>query len=231
MNDFYHILIFEEDENLKCMLGEYLQSGSFQAEIYSDAKEFGVCFCRKECVLCVIDASGNMERGYDLLSAFKTSDSAVPVIFMCQNPRKEDMIRAYRLGADDFVRKPFSMEELQARMLAILRRTQPVRPKEIPVYKLGDFIFDTYKQTLTLGGVSTRLTTKELELLSLLCRNANRLIERSHALKSIWKDDSYFNARSMDVYITKLRRLLKDDPKVSIVNVHGKGYRLEIHPE
>lgn len=231
MNDYFHILIFEEDENLKSMLDEYLQTGPFRAEIYSCAEEISVCFCRKKCMLCVIDASGAMERGYELLSAFKTSDSEVPVIFMSQNPRQEDIIRAYRLGVDDFVRKPFSMEELQARMLAILRRTHPVKVKEVPVYKLGDFIFDTYKQTLTLGGVSTKLTTKELELLTLLCRNANRLIERSLVLKSIWKDDSYFNARSMDVYITKLRRLLKGDPKVSIVNVHGKGYRLEIHPE
>lgn len=231
MNDYFHILIFEEDENLKSMLEEYLQTGPFRAEIYSDIKEISVRFCQKAGMLCVIDASGSMERGYDLLSAFKRSQSEVPVIFMCQNPRKEDVIKAYRLGADDLVRKPFSMEELQARMSAILRRTHPMRLKEDPIYKLGDFIFDTYKQTLTLGDVSTKLTTKELELLSLLCRNANRLIERSHALKSIWKDDSYFNARSMDVYITKLRRLLKDDPKVSIVNVHGKGYRLEIHPE
>lgn len=231
MNDYFHILIFEEDENLKSMLGEYLQTGPFRAEIYSDMKEIARHFRQTECVLCVLDTSDVREAGYDLLSAFKATKPEVPIIFMCQNPSQEDVIEAYRLGADDLVRKPFSMEELQARMLAILRRTQPVRPKDDPIYKLGDFIFDTCKQTLTLNGVSTKLTTKELELLSLLCRNANRLIERSQALKSIWKDDSYFNARSMDVYITKLRRLLKGDPKVSIVNVHGKGYRLEIYPE
>lgn len=231
MDDYFHILIFEEDENLKSMLGEYLQTGSFRAEIYSDMKEIASRFCQTECMLCIIDTSDAIEVGYDLLSAFKATQRDVPIIFMCQNPRQEDVIEAYRLGADDFVRKPFSMEELKARMLAILRRTRTVKLKDAPIYKLGDFIFDTCKQTLTLGGVSTKLTTKELELLSLLCRNANRLIERSQALKSIWKGDSYFNARSMDVYITKLRRLLKGDPKVSIVNVHGKGYRLEIYPE
>lgn len=227
MDDYFHILIFEEDENLKSILEECMQTDCFRTDIYSDIQEVAAHFDREEYVLYVIDAS-TPNVGYDILDKFKTCRSDIPVIFIGKNLTKELILRAYQMGTDDYIRKPFSVEELQARMRAILKRTHPVKTKEVPTYQLGDFVFDTYKQTLTIGNVCTRLTTKELELLKLLCRYANQLVERSQALKMIWKDDSYFNARSMDVYITKLRRLLKADPKVRIINVHGKGYRLEI---
>lgn len=229
MDDYFHILIFEEDENLKSILEECMQTDRFRTDIYSDIQEVAAHFDLKEYVLYVIDAS-TLQVGYDLLDKFKTSRSDIPVIFIGKNLTKEHILRIYRMGTDDYLRKPFGIEELQARMRAILRRTHPVKTKEVTAYRLGDFVFDTYKQTLSMGEVCIRLTTKEQELLMLLCRHAGQLVERSRALKIIWKDDSYFNARSMDVYITKLRRLLKADPKVSISNVHGKGYRLEIHP-
>lgn len=230
MDDYFHILIFEEDHNLKSILEECMQTDCFRTDIYSDIQEVAAHFDQEEYVLYVIDAS-TPNVGYDLLDKFKTYHSDVPVIFIGKDQTKEHLLRAYRMGTDDYIRKPFGIEELQARMRAILKRTRPVKTKEVPAYQLGDFVFDTYKQTLTLGEACTRLTTKEQELLKLLCRHAGQLVERSRALKTIWKDDSYFNARSMDVYITKLRRLLKADPKVSIVNVHGKGYRLEIRQD
>lgn len=230
MDEHFHILIFEEDENLKSILEECMQTDCFCSDIRSDIQEIAFLFSRKAYDLYVIGAS-RPSVGYDLLDKFKTYNSEIPVIFIGKHPQKEDILRAYQMGADDYVLKPFGIEELQARMRAILKRTHPIKTKDVTAYKLGDFLFDTYKQTLTLDGVCTRLTTKELELLKLLCRHANQLVERSQALKMIWKDDSYFNARSMDVYITKLRRLLKADPRVSIVNVHGKGYRLEVRPE
>ena len=118
------------------------------------------------------------------------------------------------------------MEELIFRIEAVLRRVKGKKAKEVPFYKVGEFLFDTQKQTLTIGEKVTKLTTKECELLNLLCAHANEILERNYALKSIWNEDSYFNARSMDVYITKLRKLLKDDPRVEIINIHGKGYKL-----
>ena len=121
---------------------------------------------------------------------------------------------------------PFSMEELLLRIEAILRRVKGKKLKDIPFYKLGGFLFDTQKQTLTIGEKVTKLTTKECELLGLLCAHANEVLERNYALKTIWVDDNYFNARSMDVYITKLRKLLKDDPGIEIIKIHGKGYKL-----
>jgi len=137
-------------------------------------------------------------------------------------------LEGFKIGADDYMTKPFSMEELLLRIEAILRRVKGKKSKEGVIYKMGKFIFDTQKQLLILGDEVTKLTTKESELLSLLCAHANDILERNHALKTIWIDDNYFNARSMDVYITKLRKHLKADPSIEIINIHGKGYKIII---
>jgi DNA-binding response OmpR family regulator len=151
----------------------------------------------------------------------------VPIIFLTAKNMKEDVLEGFKIGADDYITKPFSMEELIFRIEAIMRRIlQDTNSPDDAVYKLGIYTFDTRKQMLTGGEEEVKLTTKEAELLRLLCNNANKVLERNFALKTIWIDDNYFNARSMDVYITKLRKHLKDDPKVEIINVHGKGYKL-----
>jgi DNA-binding response OmpR family regulator len=139
---------------------------------------------------------------------------------------KEDILEGFKIGADDYITKPFSMEELTFRIEAILRRVRGKKNKESSMYKIGMFTFDTQKQILSVGEKVTKLTTKESELLALLCAHANEILERNFALKTIWVDDNYFNARSMDVYITKLRKHLKDDPTIEIINIHGKGYKL-----
>lgn len=139
---------------------------------------------------------------------------------------KDDILEGFKAGADDYITKPFSMEELVLRIEAIFRRVKGKRTKDQQVYQFGNMVFDTQKQILTINDNSTKLTTKEAELLALLCAHANDILERNHALKQIWVDDNYFNARSMDVYITKLRKLLKPDPSIEIINIHGKGYKL-----
>ena len=140
-------------------------------------------------------------------------------------------MEGFKIGADDYITKPFSMDLLLLRIEAILRRVKGKKGKEVTMYKIGNYTFDTQKQTLTINGFSDKLTTKESELLSLLCAHSNEILERNYALKTIWIDDNYFNARSMDVYITKLRKKLAEDSRVEIINIHGKGYKLIIPEE
>ena len=168
--------------------------------------------------------------GFQLAQEIRTVNSEVPIIFLTAKTLKEDILEGFKRGADDYITKPYSMEELVYRIEAIIRRVKGKKGKEITMYQIGKFTFDTQKQVLICGNVNERLTTKESELLSLLCAHVNEILERNFALKSIWIDDNYFNARSMDVYITKLRKKLKADPSIEIINIHGKGYKL-IAPE
>jgi DNA-binding response OmpR family regulator len=173
-----------------------------------------------------------LKDGFTLAREIREINEEMPIIFLTAKTLKEDILEGFKIGADDYLTKPFSMEELTFRIEAILRRVKGKKNRERTTYKLGSFMFDTQKQTLTRGETVTKLTTKECELLSLLCAHANEILQRDFALKTIWIDDNYFNARSMDVYITKLRKHLKDDENVEIINIHGKGYKLVYpHPE
>ena len=151
----------------------------------------------------------------------------MPIIILSAKSEDADKILGLNVGADDYMSKPFSMEELLLRIEAVLRRSTGLKPEdEQEIFKIGKLTFNSKKQTLFDGEEEQKLTTKESELLRLLCLNVNKVLERNYALKNIWADDNYFNARSMDVYITKLRKHLKKDPSVEIINVHGKGYKL-----
>ena len=166
--------------------------------------------------------------GFQLAQEIRSASVDVPIIFLTARQMKEDILEGFKIGADDYITKPFSMEELVFRIEAILRRVNGKKVKESTQYQIGQFMFDTQKQLLSIGDKNTKLTTKENELLSLLCSHQNEILQRDFALKTIWIDDNYFNARSMDVYITKLRKHLKDDPSIEIINIHGKGYKLII---
>ena len=164
--------------------------------------------------------------GFTLAQEIRQANADLPIIFLTAKTLKEDILEGFKIGADDYITKPFSMEELVFRVEAILRRVRGKKTKESTLYHIGKFVFDTQKQLLTIGDKQTKLTTKENELLALLCSHANEILQRDFALKTIWIDDNYFNARSMDVYITKLRKHLKDDDQIEIINIHGKGYKL-----
>ena len=165
-----------------------------------------------------------------LAQEIRQANAEIPIIFLTAKTLKDDILEGFKLGADDYITKPFSMEELVFRIEAILRRVRGKKNKESTLYHIGNFTFDTQKQLLSIGDKQTKLTTKENELLALLCSHANEILQRDFALKTIWIDDNYFNARSMDVYITKLRKHLKEDSQIEIINIHGKGYKL-ITPE
>ncbi len=230
MNDKLKILLCEDDENLGMLLREFLQAKGFYADLCNDGDKGYKAFLKGKYDLCVLDVMMPKKDGFTLAQEIRAVNRDVPIIFLTAKNLKEDVLQGFKIGADDYIPKPFSMEELVSRIGAILRRVRGKKEKDVTVYPIGKYTFDTQKQTLLADGKVQKLTTKECELLSLLCQHMNEILERNFALKSIWIDDNYFNARSMDVYITKLRKLLKDDPSVEIINIHGKGYKL-IAPE
>ena len=230
MDEKLKILLCEDDENLGMLLREYLQAKGYATDLFADGESGYKAFIKGNYDICILDVMMPKKDGFTLAQEIRVANGEVPIIFLTAKALKEDILEGFKLGADDYITKPFSMEELVFRIEAILRRVKGKKMKEATSYKLGEFTFDTQKQTLTIGEKVTKLTTKESELLSLLCTPINEILERTFALKSIWIDDNYFNARSMDVYITKLRKLLKDDPMIEIINIHGKGYKL-IAPE
>jgi len=221
------ILLAEDDHNLGSLLKNYLTLKDYDTLLVTDGAQGLKNFKKDKFSLCILDVMMPEMDGFTLAREIKAIDPNIPVIFLTAKNLKEDVFEGFKSGADDYMTKPFSMEELVYRIEAVLRRMvkKEIEPKQ-PSFQIGEFTFDTLKQLLIRGDQTIKLTTKESELLELLCRHKNEILERNYALKSIWIDDNYFNARSMDVYITKLRKYLKKDQTVEILNIHGKGYKL-----
>ena len=221
------ILLAEDDENLGSLLKEYLNIKGYETELYPDGNKAFKGFIKEHYDLCILDIMMPGKDGFTVAKEIRLINSDIPIMFLTAKSHKEDVLEGFAIGADDYIIKPFSMEELLSRIEAILRRTKhELDGDSRDVFQLGNYVFETKKQLLTHGTKVQKLTTKESELLKLLCTNKNRVLERNFALRTIWIDDNYFNARSMDVYITKLRKYLKDEPSIEIINIHGKGYKL-----
>ena len=225
------VLLAEDDENLGSLLQEYLQAKDFETDWVTNGEKAFRYFEQFHYDICILDVMMPVKDGFTLASEIRVLNKDIPIMFLTAKSMKEDVLEGFTLGADDYITKPFSMEELLFRLEAILRRTRGTQGNDRPVWEIGSFTFDTQKQQLTRGEQVQKLTTKEADLLHLLCNNMNQVLDRNFALKAIWMDDNYFNARSMDVYITKLRKYLKADPAVQIINVHGKGYKLIVETE
>lgn len=220
------ILLAEDDNNLGTLLRDYLSVKSYETILVSDGEQAWTKFNSETFDLCLLDVMMPKTDGITLAKKIREKDEQIPIIFLTAKNMEKDVIEGFTAGADDYITKPFSMEELLYRIEAILRRTRGSVMENKDVYEIGKFTFYPLTQMLEIGDESNKLTTKESELLRLLCTHRNEVLERNFALKAIWVDDNYFNARSMDVYITKLRKYLKRDPSVTILNVHGKGYKL-----
>jgi len=227
MNEKTKILLVEDDVNLGSLLKQYLNAKGYQTDLATDGKKGFDLFMKDQFHLCLLDVMIPEKDGFSLAEDIRKVNAQVPIIFLTAKNMKEDVIEGFRLGGDDYMTKPFNMEELVSRIEAVLRRSSK-KPVDLQMFNLGRFIFDVLRQQLILGEKIIKLTTKESELLRLLCMNANQVLDRTFALKAIWLDDSYFNARSMDVYITKLRKHLSEEQGIEIINVHGKGYKLLI---
>jgi DNA-binding response OmpR family regulator len=222
-----NILLAEDDPNLGQLLKNYLNAMEYETTLITDGAQAMKVFRKEKFHICLLDVMMPELDGFALAKGIREIDANIPIIFLTAKNLKQDVIEGFKSGADDYLTKPFSMEELIYRIEAILRRTTTrTQDTRAEVYTIGKFTFDVTKQLLVYQDQTRKLTTKESELLELLCRHRNEVLERNFALKSIWIDDNYFNARSMDVYITKLRKYLSKDESVEILNIHGKGYKL-----
>jgi len=228
------ILLVEDDPNLGLLLQEYLQlKGKFEVVRCSDGEEGLQAFTKQPFDICILDVMMPKKDGFTLGKEIRKINEHIPLIFATAKTMIEDKTEAFTLGGDDYITKPFRIEELLLRINALLKRVSENKNDETIVqqssFQIGDFIFDVAAQRIIYKENTQRLSTKEAELLKLLCQKQNQVLTREEALLAIWHDDNYFNGRSMDVFLSKLRKYLKADPKVEIMNVHGRGYKLFIH--
>lgn len=220
------ILLAEDDVNLGKVLATYLEAKGFTVGHANNGEMAYDMFCADDYDICVVDVMMPLKDGFTLAREIRKLDKDMPIIFLTAKNQQDDVIEGLSIG-DDYITKPFSMEVLLARLQALLRRTVQAKSSEEPItYNIGNIIFDRMRQTLTIQGEEKKLTTRETELLLMLISRKNDVLERGFALKKIWGDDSYYNARSMDVYITKLRKYFTTEPSVQIINVHGVGFKL-----
>lgn len=225
------ILLAEDDPNLGMLLQDYLQlKGKFEVVLCRDGEEGLKAFIKDHFDICILDVMMPKMDGFTLGKEIRKINPHIPIIFATAKSMIEDKSEAYNLGGDDYITKPFRIEELLLRINALLKRVSDPNKSEAPVqstkFEIGQYKFDYPAQLITHGETQQKVSTKEAELLRLLCLKKNEVLTREEALISIWHDDNYFNGRSMDVFLSKLRKYLKDDPGVEIINVHGRGYKL-----
>ncbi|MEZ4720375.1 MAG: response regulator transcription factor [Flavobacteriales bacterium] len=221
------ILVAEDDPNLGTILTEYLEAKGYLPMLAKNGVEGWKLFANNDFDCCILDVMMPEKDGFTLGKEIRAANESVPIIFLTAKSMKEDTISGFKSGGDDYITKPFSMEELLLRLKAILRRTKGEQKQEQKtVFEVGEFTFDFKNQTLKVNEKEQHLTSKENALLKMLVQHENQLLDRSQALLAIWGDDSYFNSRSMDVYVAKIRKYLKEDSRVKIINEHGKGFKL-----
>lgn len=228
------ILLAEDDPNLGMLLQDYLQlKGKFEVTLCQDGEEALRAFTKDQFDVCIFDVMMPKKDGFTLGKEIRKINPNVPIIFATAKAMIEDKSEAYNLGGDDYITKPFRIEELLLRINALLKRMSAPEKNglsDLPTkFDIGDYKFDYTAQMISIGLAQQKVSTKEAELLRLLCLKKNEVLTREEALISIWHDDNYFNGRSMDVFLSKLRKYLKEDPKVEIINVHGKGYKLLVN--
>lgn len=222
------ILLAEDDINLGHLLQTFLKSKGFDVALAQNGKIAFEKFNNGSFQFCILDVMMPEMDGITLAKEIREIDKKVPILFLTAKAMKEDKLEGFSAGADDYLTKPFAMEELLARINAILRRVDDPKASNDDVYQVGTIKYEPEIRLLHLKDEVKKLTTKENQLLHLLVKNQNEILDRQATLRAIWGDDNYFNGRSMDVYIAKLRKLLKEDSAIEILNVHGKGFKLVV---
>ncbi|UCC43794.1 MAG: response regulator transcription factor [Candidatus Zixiibacteriota bacterium] len=224
------VLLLEDDANLGLVLQEHLQMQGFEVTLCVNGVEGLEAYSRDRFDLCLVDVMMPKKDGFSFAREVRARDAEIPLIFLTAKSLKEDKVEGFRIGCDDYITKPFSVEELLLRISAVLRRAGTADDRIGPptMFEIGSYTFDYTRQLLVREGHEVRLTSREAELLNLLCRHMNRTLERDQALREVWADESYFSGRSMDVFISKLRKYLKEDERIEILSVRGRGFRLVV---
>jgi len=225
MSEKIKILLAEDDANLGNLLSTFLKAKDFEVTLCVNGEIALDRYKNHIFDFIILDVMMPIMDGFSVAKEIRETDKETPILFLTAKSMKDDKLKGFSTGADDYMTKPFSMDELLARISAILKRTYSSNKKET-LYTIGDITFDYTSQIITLNEVAKKLTTKENELFYILIKNKDEILDRNAALRHVWGDDNYFNGRSMDVYITKLRKHIKESNRVEILNVHGKGFKL-----
>jgi two-component system OmpR family response regulator len=225
----YTLLLVEDDDSLGFMLKDNLEMAGYEVRLCRDGAKGLTAFHSGNYHLCIFDVMLPLKDGFTLATDVRKYNQKIPIIFLTAKSQKEDRIKGFKLGGDDYITKPFSLEEFLLRVEAVLKRVyqQPTAADQSHQFAFGNSRFDFNNQLLSINGKATKLTNKEAKLLKILVQHKNQVVERDVIMKTIWEDDGYFVARSMDVFISKLRKFLSPDPSLTINNVHSVGYRLE----
>lgn len=223
------ILLVEDDTSLGFIISDQLKSDGYDVTLCSDGAEGFKRFNEEKYHLCIFDVMMPKKDGFSLAKDIRKINSQIPILFLTAKSNDEDKVEGFRSGGDDYLTKPFNVEELQLRVAALLRRVN-IEPeeKEKDHYEIGDYTFDTTNFELKHPKFEKVLTKKEAQILKMLCKLMNQVVAREVILTAVWGQDDYFVGRSLDVFITKLRKYLKEDPRINITNVHGIGFKLEV---
>lgn len=223
MNNPIKILLAEDEPSLGQIIKESLETRNFDVLLCENGEIAYETYKKEEPLLLVLDVMMPKKDGFTLAKEIRSEDPKIPIIFLTAKSQTQDVVEGFNLGGNDYLKKPFSMEELIVRINALLKRSKESLSENI---SLGAYTFNLKKQTLLFNDITEKLTHREANLLYYLIKNKNQVLDRSFILKKLWGDDDFFNARSMDVFITKLRKKLKSDPSIQILNVRGFGYKL-----
>jgi DNA-binding response OmpR family regulator len=223
-----HIFLLEDDLSFGAVLKSYLEINDYKVTWVDDGKFAVDKFRAGEFQICILDVMLPNIDGFTVGNEIRKIDKNIPMVFLTAKTLKEDILKGYKAGADDYITKPFDTEVLLCKIQAIIKRQTTGPVTHDVVFTIGSYLFDSKLRHIVRNGEKQKLSPKESDLLKLLCQNKNELLPRETALRKIWGDDGYFTARSMDVFITKLRKFLSDDPNIEIKNIHGSGFLLEI---
>jgi two-component system OmpR family response regulator len=228
MSNKQHIFLVEDDLSFGAVLKSYLELNEYEVTWVDDGKYAFEKFRNGSYQICILDVMLPNVDGFTIGAEIRKIDKEIPMVFLTAKTLKEDILKGYNVGADDYITKPFDTEVLLCKIQAIIKRQSAAPEIEVFIFTVGSYIFDSKLRYISREGQTQKLSPKESDLLKLLCQNKNELLPRDTALRKIWGEDGYFTARSMDVFITKLRKFLKDDSNIEIKNIHGSGFLLEV---